>query len=92
MEYVELMDKCMEQQDSLKRLAFITLFCIAGTSNVERACNKPFNPLLGETFEFVTQGNKHRFIAEQVSHHPPIVAYELQGASGFKRYACNLPR
>ena len=34
--------------------------------------NKPFNPLLGETFEY-RKGNFWYF-AEQVSHHPPISA------------------
>lgn len=33
---------------------------------------KPFNPLLSETYELVTKG--FMFIAEQVSHHPPISA------------------
>lgn len=33
---------------------------------------KPFNPLLGETFELVTPDFK--IIAEQVSHHPPVTA------------------
>jgi hypothetical protein len=33
---------------------------------------KPFNPLLGETYEFVPKNKKFRFLAEQVSHHPPI--------------------
>ena len=35
---------------------------------------KPFNPLLGETFEYIDEKNGFRFISEQVSHHPPISA------------------
>jgi len=38
---------------------------------------KPFNPMLGETYELVTED--FRFFAEQVSHHPPISAYEQEG-------------
>ena len=34
---------------------------------------KPFNPLLGETWEYIKDDFK--YIAEQVSHHPPITAY-----------------
>ncbi|KAH9672358.1 Oxysterol-binding protein-related protein 3A [Citrus sinensis] len=34
---------------------------------------KPFNPVLGETFEMVNHGGV-TFIAEQVSHHPPMSA------------------
>jgi hypothetical protein len=35
---------------------------------------KPFNPLLGETFEFVDEQKQFKFHSEQVSHHPPIGA------------------
>lgn len=35
---------------------------------------KPFNPLLGETFEYLDDEKNLRFVAEQVSHHPPIGA------------------
>jgi len=38
---------------------------------------KPFNPILGETFEMVTE--KVKFVAEQVSHHPPITAFQYEG-------------
>jgi len=36
---------------------------------------KPFNPILGETFEYFDNELKFRFLAEQVSHFPPISAY-----------------
>ena len=38
---------------------------------------KPFNSLLGETYEIVTP--HYRAVAEAVSHHPPIVALNCQG-------------
>ncbi|RVW87402.1 Oxysterol-binding protein-related protein 3A [Vitis vinifera] len=34
---------------------------------------KPFNPILGETYELTNHGGI-KFIAEQISHHPPISA------------------
>ena len=45
-------------------------------TNVEKGLVKPFNPLLGETYELFIPG-KLKFIAEQVSHHPPISAYDV---------------
>jgi hypothetical protein len=54
---------------------------------IERNVTKPFNPLLGETYELVTPTFK--FIAEQVSHHPPITAFECQGNSGYKVWTNN---
>lgn len=44
---------------------------------------KPFNPLLGETFELVTP--EFRFYSEMVSHHPPILSVNGQG----KNYEMN---
>jgi hypothetical protein len=46
---------------------------------------KPFNPMLGETYELVTED--FRWFSEQVSHHPPISAFIQEGkgyvVSGF---------
>ena len=39
-----------------------------------RAGHKPFNPLLGETFECIRDDKGFKYIAEQVSHHPPVSA------------------
>ena len=38
---------------------------------------KPFNPLLGETYEII-QPN-YRYFSEQVTHHPPVSALYLEG-------------
>ena len=38
------------------------------------AATKPFNPMLSETFEFVT--DDFEYLAEQVTHHPPVTACE----------------
>lgn len=46
---------------------------------------KPFNSLLGETFELVTAN--YRFFSEQVCHHPPITAYHCE-SSKFIVTAC----
>eukprot|EP00887_Chlorella_sp_A99_P006233 scaffold3.g6233.t1 len=41
----------------------------------------PFNPILGETFQaFLPDGS--RIWLEQVSHHPPVSAFELDGPDG----------
>ena len=46
---------------------------------------KPFNSLLGETYELVT--GKYRLIAEQVSHHPPVTAYHCE-SNYYEIYSC----
>ncbi len=47
---------------------------IAYAGTIHRAVKKPFNPLLGETYENIRDDKGFRFISEKVSHHPPIMA------------------
>jgi len=61
-----------EAESSLQRLALVSCFAVTTYSQTYHRTLKPFNPLLGETFELETCGL--RIIAEQVSHHPPISA------------------
>ena len=65
------------QEDSTKRMLFVAVSNIAAYSLIKGRTAKPFNPLLGETYELVT--SSFRFIAEQVSHHPPVLAFNCQG-------------
>jgi len=67
-----LLEKAANEKNPYLKLAYIAAF----NANQYNGClgrdMKPFNPLLGETFEYVT--DKYRFFSEQVSHHPPISA------------------
>ncbi len=40
--------------------------------------SKPFNPLLGETYELVNQEAGYCVVVEQVSHHPPVTALHAE--------------
>lgn len=62
---------------SIDRLLYIAAFCVSSYSFTEFRTNKPFNPLLGETYEYQTEDNSTSFMSEQVSHHPPITAFHL---------------
>ena len=76
LEYSHLLDKAAECEDPLEQLSYVTAFIVssAATSS-ERKC-KPFNPMLGETFECDRLDDLGwRSIAEQVSHHPPGSAF-----------------
>ncbi|XP_023338515.1 oxysterol-binding protein 1 [Eurytemora carolleeae] len=58
---------------------YVAAFAVAGYGRTGRTL-KPFNPLLGETFEFDrTSDLGWRYISEQVSHHPPIAAVHCEG-------------
>ena len=46
----------------------VAAFCVSGYSaTYTRAGQKPFNPVLGETYECIRQDKGWKFIAEQVS-------------------------
>ena len=40
--------------------------------------SKPFNPLLGETYELVNHEGNYCVVTEQVSHHPPVTALHAE--------------
>lgn len=82
LEYYELLDRAVESENSpALRLAYIAAFAITSYSGTDKRISKPFNPLLGETFELITP--KFKYLAEQVSHHPPIGASYCT-SSGYK--------
>lgn len=54
MEFAGLLDKANSEPDSLIWLAYVTAFSIAQYSSIEGRKQKPFNPVLGETYEFLT--------------------------------------
>ncbi|TPX62431.1 hypothetical protein SpCBS45565_g07040 [Spizellomyces sp. 'palustris'] len=75
LEYCELLDQAASITDPVDRLALIAAFAVSGyASTIHRAGRKPFNPLLGETYECVREDKGFKFVSEKVSHHPPIMA------------------
>ncbi|XP_069926711.1 oxysterol-binding protein-related protein 6 isoform X13 [Oryctolagus cuniculus] len=74
-EYSELLDKASETDDPYERMVLVAAFAVSGyCSTYFRAGSKPFNPVLGETYECIREDKGFRFFSEQVSHHPPISA------------------
>ncbi|KAK4054372.1 hypothetical protein OIO90_003605 [Microbotryomycetes sp. JL221] len=73
-EFSECLDAASSDPDSTKRVAYVAAFAMSNYSSTIGRIAKPFNPMLGETFEYVNATKKYRYISEQVSHHPPISA------------------
>jgi len=61
-EYNEIFDRATKESDSCKRLAFIAVQQISTFTSIPKRILKPFNPLLGETYELVTP--QYRYFAE----------------------------
>ncbi|CAH8652944.1 unnamed protein product [Dicrocoelium dendriticum] len=76
MEYSELLLEASSQPDPVRRMESVCAFAVSATSSNFNRIGKPFNPLLGETYEL--HQNDFLFIAEQVSHHPPVTAFHVE--------------
>lgn len=88
-QYCDLLEKANQAETSIEALMYVTTYAISMYQCIIRTW-KPFNPYLGETFEFVKEG-RGKFVAEQVSHHPPVGAsfldsdqYEFWQEQGLK--------
>lgn len=73
----EYLQRAAKTPESCRRLALAIAHSITCLNKTKGRTKKQFNPLLGETYEMVT--DDYRFFAEQVSHHPPITAYFQEG-------------
>eukprot|EP00923_Selenidium_pygospionis_P007084 GHVN01012200.1.p1 GENE.GHVN01012200.1~~GHVN01012200.1.p1 ORF type:complete len:682 (+),score=171.94 GHVN01012200.1:230-2047(+) len=79
-QYSSLLKQAATKTASVERLALVSLFAITPFASAEGRTYKPFNPLLGETFEH--RHNGFRFLCEQVGHHPPTTAYHMSDDDG----------
>ncbi|KAA3674665.1 oxysterol-binding protein 1, partial [Paragonimus westermani] len=78
-EYSSLLDRAAACQDSLEQMVHVAAFTVSSYATTAVRVNKPFNPLLGETYECDrTDDLGWRYLAEQVSHHPPKCAVHCE--------------
>eukprot|EP00172_Hildenbrandia_rubra_P000951 Plantae.Rhodophyta-Hildenbrandia_rubra.ctg15448.p1 GENE.Plantae.Rhodophyta-Hildenbrandia_rubra.ctg15448~~Plantae.Rhodophyta-Hildenbrandia_rubra.ctg15448.p1 ORF type:complete len:460 (+),score=111.65 Plantae.Rhodophyta-Hildenbrandia_rubra.ctg15448:3141-4520(+) len=75
-EFWKLLERAACVDDPFLRDCYVVAFIVSAFSHTERV-KKPLNPCLGETFAY--QGSGIRFVAEQVSHHPPIGVSYAEG-------------
>ncbi|KHN77177.1 Oxysterol-binding protein-related protein 1 [Toxocara canis] len=79
MEYYELLKTADQCDDEIERFEFVAAFVISTFAFNHLRLSKPFNPLWFETFELDRwQDEGYRFVAEQVSHHPPVSAFHVE--------------
>ncbi|KAG0142960.1 hypothetical protein CROQUDRAFT_661834 [Cronartium quercuum f. sp. fusiforme G11] len=80
-EYADvLLNQAVKCKDPIERLVYVSAFAVSSFSSTKtRASRKPFNPILGETYECIRPDKGFRFISEKVSHHPPIMAAYAEG-------------
>ncbi|XP_075479608.1 oxysterol-binding protein-related protein 1D-like [Primulina tabacum] len=82
LEHSYLVDQALEwgkQGNDLMRILNVAAFAVSGYASTEGRQCKPFNPLLGETYEADYPDKGLKFFSEKVSHHPMIVACHCEG-------------
>lgn len=79
MEHTYLIHQANTSSNSIERMQCVAAFAVSAVASQWERTGKPFNPLLGETYELVREDLGFRIISEQVSHHPPVSAFHAEG-------------
>uniref|UniRef100_A0A3Q2E7Q6 Oxysterol-binding protein n=1 Tax=Cyprinodon variegatus TaxID=28743 RepID=A0A3Q2E7Q6_CYPVA len=79
MEHTYLIHQANAASESIERMKCVAAFAVSAVASQWERTGKPFNPLLGETYELVRDDLGFRLISEQVSHHPPVSAFHAEG-------------
>ncbi|XP_075943503.1 oxysterol-binding protein-related protein 1 isoform X3 [Anarhichas minor] len=79
MEHTYLIQQANACSDSVERMKCVAAFAVSAVASQWERTGKPFNPLLGETYELVREDLGFRLLSEQVSHHPPVSAFHAEG-------------
>uniref|UniRef100_A0AAR2JE67 Oxysterol-binding protein n=1 Tax=Pygocentrus nattereri TaxID=42514 RepID=A0AAR2JE67_PYGNA len=84
LEYSELLDRAARCVCTLEQMCLVAAFSVSSYSTTVHRIGKPFNPLLGETYELDRlEESGYRSICEQVSHHPPAAAHHVMSQRGW---------
>uniref|UniRef100_A0A8C5L9P8 Oxysterol-binding protein n=1 Tax=Jaculus jaculus TaxID=51337 RepID=A0A8C5L9P8_JACJA len=79
--HADLLSRAAAEEDPYHRLKLVLRWYLSGFYRKPKGIKKPYNPILGELFRcrwLHPQTNSHTFyIAEQVSHHPPVSAFHV---------------
>ncbi|KAI9024897.1 hypothetical protein CLU79DRAFT_745312 [Phycomyces nitens] len=78
MSHPDLLLMASRETDQQKRFIGVLRYFLSGWHVKPKGVKKPYNPVLGEFFECqwkYENGTDAFYVAEQVSHHPPISAY-----------------
>ncbi|XP_041788185.1 oxysterol-binding protein-related protein 8 isoform X7 [Anopheles merus] len=85
--HADILSKAVLEDDPFTRMKTVVQWYLSGFYKKPKGLKKPYNPILGETFRCYWQhenGSRTFYIAEQVSHHPPVsVFYVTNRQDGF---------
>ncbi|ORX92126.1 Oxysterol-binding protein [Basidiobolus meristosporus CBS 931.73] len=86
MSHPDLIQRAAFVDDPLERFIQIVRYYLSGWHIQPKGVKKPYNPVLGEHFRCkwtFPDSTEAFYIAEQVSHHPPITAYAIYSPENY---------
>lgn len=84
LEYCDMIDNALQGNyleasgEKILRIAAFAVTYLSSMRKKVRSLRKPFNPLLGETFELVREDKGFRLVSEKVSHRPAVFAMNAE--------------
>lgn len=92
--HCDILSEAVLIDDPVLRLISIVKWYLSGFYKKPKGPKKPYNPILGEKFRCFWDHPKTKsrtfFVAEQVSHHPPISAFHVSNKKDGYTITCAL--
>ncbi|XP_065893633.1 oxysterol-binding protein 1-like [Dysidea avara] len=77
--YHSVLEQAVKAKDPWEQICYVAAFASSSYASTVYRTGKPFNPLLGETYECDRRSEMGwRSFCEQVSHHPPACAQHVE--------------
>uniref|UniRef100_A0A7N8YML3 Oxysterol-binding protein n=1 Tax=Mastacembelus armatus TaxID=205130 RepID=A0A7N8YML3_9TELE len=77
--HADFLSEAAIEENAYNRMKKVVKWYISGFYKKPKGLKKPYNPIIGETFRCMwlhpKTNSKTFYIAEQVSHHPPVSAF-----------------
>lgn len=76
--HADIISRAATESEPFMRMKTIVQWYLSGFYKKPKGLKKPYNPIIGETFRCYwdhANGSKTFYLAEQVSHHPPISSF-----------------
>ncbi|XP_068156084.1 oxysterol-binding protein-related protein 8 isoform X5 [Drosophila tropicalis] len=91
--HADILSKAVQEDDAFTRMKLIVQWYLSSFYKKPKGLKKPYNPILGETFRCYWQhpsGSRTFYIAEQVSHHPPVSAFYVTNREDGFSITCSI--
>ncbi|KAL9893141.1 oxysterol-binding protein-related protein 8 isoform 1-T1 [Glossina fuscipes fuscipes] len=91
--HADILSCAVTEDDPFTRMKLILKWYLSGFYKKPKGLKKPYNPILGETFRCYWEhqtSSRTYFIAEQVSHHPPVSAFYVTNRQEGFSISCSI--